>query len=185
MLTLFVSLGMSYNYIHYESPVGRMILASHQGELVMTDWYYRKQRELIDKRVSKFLYADPIYQSDPLLLETERQLEAYFKGRLKVFDLPVKYCGSEFQKSVWIKLNEIPFGQISTYKQLAIEFGSLESIRAIAAANGANALSLLVPCHRVVGSDGSLVGYAGGLEAKRRLLALERGGFGDLFGRVE
>jgi methylated-DNA-[protein]-cysteine S-methyltransferase len=182
MLTLFVSLGMTYNYIHYESPVGRMILASYEGELVMTDWYYRKQRELIDKRISKFLNADPICQIDPLLLESERQLKAYFKGRLKVFDLPIKPCGSEFQKSVWIKLNEIPFGQLSTYKQLAIELGSLESIRAIAAANGANALSLLVPCHRVVGSDGSLVGYAGGLVAKRKLLSLERGGFGDLFG---
>jgi methylated-DNA-[protein]-cysteine S-methyltransferase len=182
MLTLFVSLGMSYNYVYYETPVGRMILASHHGELVMTDWYYRKQRESIDKRVSKFLNADPICQGDPLLQETERQLEAYFNNRLKVFDLPIKYCGSEFQISVWNKLNEITFGRLSTYKQLASELGSMESIRAIAAANGANALSILVPCHRVVGSDGSLVGYAGGLEAKRRLLALESGGFGDLFG---
>ncbi|MBI1266663.1 MAG: methylated-DNA--[protein]-cysteine S-methyltransferase [Cryomorphaceae bacterium] len=175
---------MSYNYIHYESPVGRMILASHEGELVMTDWYYRKQRDLIDKRVSAFLNADPILQSDSLLMETERQLTAYFKGRLKIFDLPIKYCGSEFQQRVWIKLNEIPFGELNTYKQLALELGSLKSIRAIAAANGANSLSLLVPCHRVVGSNGSLVGYAGGLEAKRKLLALERGGFGDLFGTV-
>lgn len=181
MLTLFVSLNMAYNITYFESPVGRMILASSEEQLVMSDWYYRKQREQIDKRIAGMLNEVPIVQTNELLDETKRQLNAYFDGRLEVFDLPVKFCGTNFQVSVWNHLMNIKFGDKKSYKQLAIEVGDVGSIRAVAAANGANALSIIVPCHRVVGSSGELVGYAGGLQAKRKLLDLENHGYGSLF----
>lgn len=150
----------------------------------MSDWYYRKQRDRIDRRLAQHLQSEPEVETNPLLLEAKSQLEAYFKGELEVFDLPIRLCGSDFQKMVWKRLSDIPFGKVITYKQMAIELGGIERIRAVASANGANAMSIILPCHRVVGSDGAMIGYAGGVEIKKKLLVLERGGYGDLFSDV-
>jgi len=109
----------------------------------------------------------------PILLETERQLREYFAGARTAFDLPLAPGGSDFQKKVWHALTTIPFGQTRSYLDLAKAIGSAKAARAVGAANGKNPLSIIVPCHRVVGADGSLTGFAGGLATKAALLALE------------
>ena len=103
----------------------------------------------------------------------KRQLEAYFSGNLRDFNIPMQIEGTEFQRRVWKELSKIPYGQAITYLELARRLGDEKCIRAAARANGANSISILIPCHRVIGSDGSLVGYAGGLDMKEFLLRLE------------
>jgi methylated-DNA-[protein]-cysteine S-methyltransferase len=115
--------------------------------------------------------------ADPLLDRAETQLEEYFAGQRAIFDLPLASEGSEFQKKVWSELQRIPFGETASYGDIARRLGYEPGIsRAVGAANGANPIPIVVPCHRVVGADGSLTGYAGGIERKRTLLALERPG---------
>jgi methylated-DNA-[protein]-cysteine S-methyltransferase len=110
---------------------------------------------------------------DPVLLEAIRQLDEYFSGERKVFDLPIKQQGTEFQQSVWQQLSQIPYGKTISYGQQSKLMNNPLGIRAIASANGKNNLWVVVPCHRVIGSDGSLTGYAGGLWRKKWLLAHE------------
>ena len=107
-------------------------------------------------------------------------LDRYFNKTLRSFDIELDLRGTEFQKRVWAELIKIPFGKTVTYKELALKLGDIKAIRAVAAANGANPVSIIVPCHRVIGSDGSLTGYAGGLWRKQWLLDFERGD--NLFG---
>jgi methylated-DNA-[protein]-cysteine S-methyltransferase len=115
--------------------------------------------------------------SDPLLDRAEEQLTAYFNGELKDFDLPLASEGSEFQKKVWAELQRIPYGETASYGDIARRLGYEPVIsRAVGAANGANPIPIVVPCHRVIGSNGSLTGYAGGLERKKTLLDLEQPG---------
>jgi methylated-DNA-[protein]-cysteine S-methyltransferase len=109
----------------------------------------------------------------PLARETARQLEAYFAVRLRCFDLPLDLQGTDFQKRVWHALERIPYGETRSYMQIADAISSPKAIRAVGAANGANPIPIVVPCHRVIGSNGKLVGYGGGLPLKKRLLSLE------------
>ena len=108
-----------------------------------------------------------------MIAETVRQLDEYFAGQRKVFDLPILLVGTEFQKSVWNELLKIPFGVTRSYGEVARQLEIPKAVRAVANANGANAISIIVPCHRVIGSDYSLTGYGGGLPAKKYLLGLE------------
>jgi methylated-DNA-[protein]-cysteine S-methyltransferase len=114
--------------------------------------------------------------SDPLLVEAVAQLGAYFDGKLRRFDLPLDLCGTEFQRSVWEQLVQIPYGETRTYAQVATAIGNPTATRAVGSANGQNPVAIIVPCHRVVRTGGGLGGYGGGLDAKRVLLALEQGG---------
>jgi len=114
-------------------------------------------------------------ESCSLLDAAARQLEEYFAGRRRAFDLPLDLGGTDFQRRVWDALLGIPFGETRTYSELARAIGAPKAVRAVGAANGANPVAIIVPCHRVIASDGSLGGYGGGLELKRRLLALESG----------
>lgn len=109
----------------------------------------------------------------PLLVEAVLQLEAYFRGELREFQLPLDFEGTEFQKRVWRELLTIPYGQTRSYSQIAQAIGSPQAVRAVGAANGANPIAIVVPCHRVIGANGRLVGYGGGLPLKKRLLELE------------
>jgi methylated-DNA-[protein]-cysteine S-methyltransferase len=108
-----------------------------------------------------------------VLRETERQLSEYFAGTRAAFDLPLDFTGTDFQKSVWQALLTIPFGETRSYAQIARQIGKPKAMRAVGAANGRNPISIVAPCHRVIGANGTLTGFAGGLEAKARLLALE------------
>jgi methylated-DNA-[protein]-cysteine S-methyltransferase len=109
----------------------------------------------------------------PVLRETERQLADYFAGRRRAFDIPLDFTGTEFQKAVWRALLTIPFGETRSYAQIARQIGHPTAVRAVGAANGRNPISIVTPCHRVIGSSGKLTGFAGGLDAKAFLLRLE------------
>ena len=117
---------------------------------------------------------------NPLLLECVSQLEAYFAGGVKVFDLPLAPQGTEFRQRVWAELMSIPFGRTASYGELALRLGDANLTRAVGTANGSNPIAIIVPCHRVIGADGSLTGYAGGLWRKQWLLRHESGQ-GELF----
>lgn len=157
----------------YKSPVGEMLLGSYMGKLCLADWQNRKNRKLIDQRIQKVLKAEYIEQYSEVIDQTIKQLDEYFAGKRKVFDIPLLMIGTDFQKSVWEALIQIPYGKTSSYLELSQSIGNEKAVRAVANAIGANAISILVPCHRIIGSDGSLTGYAGGLEAKKKLLGLE------------
>jgi len=109
----------------------------------------------------------------PVAIETERQLRAYFAGQLRHFDLPLDLRGTPFQLRVWRELERIPYGETRSYSQIAAAIGAPQAVRAVGAANGSNPIPIVVPCHRVIGASGKLVGYGGGLPLKKRLLALE------------
>jgi methylated-DNA-[protein]-cysteine S-methyltransferase len=130
--------------------------------------------EFIDKSEIRL---DPAgrHDSHPLLLEAVAQLRAYFAGALREFALPLEMAGTEFQVSVWNLLREIPYGETRSYRDIAAAMGRPQAVRAVGAANGANPLAIVVPCHRVIGSNGNLTGYGGGLALKKKLLQLERG----------
>ena len=113
------------------------------------------------------------YDNNPLIREAVRQLRAYFERRLRRFDLPLDLLGTDFQKRVWQQLVTIPYGETRSYAQIAAAIGSFRAVRAAGAANGANPVPIVVPCHRVIGASGKLVGYGGGLPLKKRLLELE------------
>lgn len=134
-------------------------------------------RSVVDDRITRGLNAQFIEADTPVLAETKRQLDEYFLSERKHFELPLLLVGSDFQKRVWDALLNIKYGDTSSYLGLAETMGNKLAVRAVASANGANALSIIVPCHRINGSKGELVGYAGGLRAKERLLTLERGMF--------
>ena len=166
-------LAISFQY--YQSDFGEFKLASFEGKLCICDWRYRKQRSRIDTRIQQGLQTAFIEKDSPIIQKAIHQLEEYFQGVRKAFDIPLLRIGTDFQKSIWEELLKIPYGRTITYLDLAHKINNPDSIRAVASANAANALSIFIPCHRVIGSDGSLSGYAGGLTAKKKLLDLESG----------
>lgn len=157
----------------FTTPYGELLLGSYRGELCLCDWRYRRMRASIDHRVRKGAEAEFVEEDDDLLALTREQLTDFLHRRREGFELPLKLIGSDFQHRVWQELRRIDYGQTLSYAQLAQRVGNSRAVRAVASANGANALSIIVPCHRVIGSDGSLTGYAGGIDVKRKLLALE------------
>ena len=128
----------------------------------------------IDKRIKEGAGVGYVEESSPAIELAKVQLNEFFAGKRRKYSMfPLRFIGTDFQKGVWEQLQKIAFGQTATYLDLANAIGKPKSVRAVANANGANALSIFVPCHRIIGSDGGLVGYAGGLQAKRKLLDLE------------
>jgi len=160
-------------YQHHQTPHGELVLGAFDDKLCLCDWRYRKMGPTIGNRLQNQLKADFVEGRSDVIQRTVEQLTEYFNYQRKTFDLPLLPVGSPFQHSVWRALLEIPFGGTASYRQLAKAIGKPSAIRAVASANGANALAILVPCHRIIGSDGSLVGYAGGLNVKKKLLDLE------------
>ena len=153
-------------YKFADTPVGKLkLVASDQG-LVAILWENDRPHRV---RLSE-LVENPQH---PILVETERQLAEYFAGKRQDFDISLDMRGTPFQKNVWEALLAIPFGETRSYGQLARQLGNPNATRAVGAANGRNPISIIVPCHRVIGSSGSLTGFAGGLDTKSRLLDLE------------
>ncbi len=150
-----------------------MLLGSYDGKLCLADWRYRKMRSTIDNRIQKALKAEYAEESSEVIERTIEELEEYFNGKRKTFDIPLHMVGTDFQKTVWHGLMQVPYGATSSYLELAKFIGNAKAVRAVASANGANAISIMIPCHRIIGSNGDLAGYAGGLPAKKRLLELE------------
>ena len=156
------------NYVHrvMKSPVGKLTLVASDRGLAAILWENDNPRRVKLGKTNE-------NNTHPLLLETERQLKEYFQGSRRSFSLELDLVGTTFQKKVWKALLGIPFGETRRYGELAKQLGNPRATRAVGAANGRNPISIIVPCHRVIGSDGKLTGFAGGLGTKRQLLGLE------------
>lgn len=165
---------------NFKTDIGELVIGSFEDKLCLCDWKYRKMRTAIDNRLKSALQAEFLEKESPLIEQTIDQLQEYFTGKRTWFDIPLLLVGTDFQKTVWEELRNIPYGKTLSYMDLALKLHNPKAIRAVASANGANAISIIVPCHRIIGSDGSLVGYAGGLTAKKRLLKCENS-FHELF----
>lgn len=148
---------------YYESPIGELELCASKKELTSVLFSKTKNNELDRKEIS----------SHPVLAETKKQLAAYFKKQLTVFDLPLNPQGTEFQNRVWNELTKIPFAKTINYLTLAKNLGDAKCIRAAASSNGKNPIAIIIPCHRVIGTSGKLVGYAGDLWRKQWMLEHE------------
>jgi len=146
------------------SPVGTLTLVASDAGLAAILW----ENDAPGRVRLGFAIGD-----HPVLREAERQLREYFAGTRTAFDLPLDFTGTDFQKSVWQALLTIPFGETRSYAQIARQIGKPKAMRAVGAANGRNPISIVAPCHRVIGANGTLTGFAGGLDAKAHLLALE------------
>ena len=161
------------NLQYYHSPCGELVLASVGEELCLCDWKDNPCAERNIRRLVSGLNAELKIEASPVSNETRRQLEEYFAGNRKAFSIPLHPVGTDFQLQVWNALLNIPYGATMSYSQIAAGIGSPNAVRAVSGAIGANGISILIPCHRVIGSNRSLTGYAGGLEAKRMLLEIE------------
>ena len=161
------------NIQYYKTKDTEFILGSFNQKLCMLDFRYRKMRKSVDNRIKKGLNAEFIEQDDEILKKTRIQLDEYFSMKRRDFDIPLLMVGSEFQKSVWEALLKIPYAKTASYLELSKTIGNEKAVRAVANANGANAIGIIIPCHRIIGSNGELTGYAGGLVLKKRLLELE------------
>jgi methylated-DNA-[protein]-cysteine S-methyltransferase len=148
------------NYQYIESPIGKLRLVSDGLALLSIEF-------------EGMHGTDGMEQSDDILKTTAQQLAEYFSGRRRDFSLPLAAAGTAFQQQVWSALRQIPFGELRSYRDIATVIGNNKAVRAVGAANGRNPIPIVVPCHRVIGSNGSLTGFAGGLAAKRVLLELE------------
>lgn len=145
-------------YFRYDTCVGKITIIADDKALMAI--YFGES-------------SDGIEQETPLIKKAYQQLSEYFAGERQNFDLPLRFEGTDFQKKVWLNLQKIPYGKVCSYKQLAVMSGNEKACRAVGMANNKNKLAIVVPCHRVIGSNGKLVGYAGGLDIKTKLLELE------------
>jgi methylated-DNA-[protein]-cysteine S-methyltransferase len=157
---------MTYSCKSMQSPVGELKLVASDKGLAAILWENDDPRRVRLAPVSE-------NENHPVLLESERQLNDYFSGKRKSFSQPLDFKGTEFQKKVWAALLTIPFGETRSYGQIAKQIESPKAVHAVGAANGKNPISIIAPCHRVIGSTGKLTGFAGGLKTKAHLLALE------------
>ncbi len=159
--------------IHYKSTVGELIIGSFEDRLCMCDWLYGKKHEQNLKRLSCLLDAGFEGGISEVTERALSQLDDYFNGDLRSFDIPLLFAGSDFQRSVWSALLDIPFGQTISYGDIAARIGRSRSVRAVANAIGYNPISIIVPCHRIIGVNKSLTGYNGGIYVKKSLLEFE------------
>ena len=158
---------MQLFFMEIDSPVGVLKLVANDISLIAVLWENETPNRV---RLAELIEN----KQHPILLETQKQLSEYFEGQRKIFDLPLNFEGTEFQQKVWQALLTIPFGETRSYKDIAEQIGNVKAVRAVGAANGKNPISIIAPCHRVVGANGKLVGFAGGLDNKDILLKLEK-----------
>ncbi|MCM1337229.1 MAG: methylated-DNA--[protein]-cysteine S-methyltransferase [Candidatus Amulumruptor caecigallinarius] len=160
--------------ILYHSPCGRLALASCHGSLCMCDWAESPHHQQVLRRLSRELGSELDLQPSEVTTRAMHQLDEYFSGLRREFTIPLLPTGTPFMQRVWSALPAIAYGAAIAYASLAQSLGIPDAVRSVARAIGANPLSIFIPCHRVIGSNGSLTGYAGGLSAKHYLLRLER-----------
>ena len=166
---------MKFINIRYcNTKIGELILGSFEGKLCLLDFRYRKMRKSVDERIKKGLNAKFLENNTEIIEKIRAELDEYFHGNRKEFDVPLQMVGTDFQKKGWEALLNVPYGTTLSYLQLAKNIKNEKVVRAVAAANGANSMAIIIPCHRIIGSNGELVGYAGGLPIKKRLLKLEQ-----------
>ena len=163
-------------FISYQSPFGELSIAASGGSIVLCDWNHSRKYTLHirDIESSQNETTDSDNEDESVIRLASRQLDEYFAGLRKEFDLPLAPVGTPFQQRVWDALSHILYGKTISYSEIAEYIGNKNATRAVANAIGCNSLSIIIPCHRVIGSNGAITGYAGGIEAKRKLLDLEK-----------
>lgn len=159
---------------YYKTSLGELILGSYKEKLCLCDWRYRKMRDSIDRRIQNQLNSHYVIEESKVVKQAIEQIDQYLIHERKEFNIPLLLVGTDFQKKIWKTLMDIPFGAVSTYKKQAEKMGDPNAVRAVANANGANSIAIIIPCHRIIGSNGKLVGYAGGLSVKQKLLEIEQ-----------
>lgn len=158
-----------------ETPLGTMIACANENGICMLEFSDRKALPTELKEISKHFDANIVQGENPHFKTLEKELEEYFEGKLKDFTVPLAPVGTDFQKKVWEILRTIPYGTTRTYQQQADILGNPKAVRAVANTNGLNKISIIIPCHRVIGTNGTLTGYGGGIWRKQKLLELEKG----------
>jgi methylated-DNA-[protein]-cysteine S-methyltransferase len=161
------------------TPDGELILGSCGKMLCMCDWALEPRHGKVCNRLGKILGAEFTKGRSNVIDNTIKELKEYFAGKRKEFDIPLLFAGTDFQKKVWNELLKIPYGQTVSYMDIARRIKRPTAVRAVASAIGANPMSIIVPCHRVIASNNTLGGYAGGLKAKKQLLEREKTAAGD------
>lgn len=164
---------LSISFMTMPSPIGELTLAANDAGLVAVYFERNRYQPTRDERLNWRPASASATGQSRVLASARDQLEAYFAGSLTAFDLPLAASGTPFQHQVWAELRKIPFGALESYGGLARKLGDAGAARAVGAANGRNPIPIIVPCHRVVGADGSLTGFGGGIERKRWLLEHE------------
>ena len=162
-------------YIKYvKTKLGKICVVEENRKIIKVIIDNENNENSKDKEIDKKVYEKYQEKDTKLLLKAKKELEEYFAGKRKEFDLPLEQEGTEFQKKVWEALERIPYGETRTYKDVAKIVGNEKASRAVGMANNKNSIPIIIPCHRVIGSNGKLVGYALGLDMKKYLLDLER-----------
>ena len=164
---------MRVNVTEIETPIGAMLAAASDTQLVLFEFPHRRMIDTQLERVRRAVGCELEPGESPVFAQLRTELDEYFAGRRRDFSIPLHAPGTPFQMRVWSELQRIPSGTTTTYARLADAIGKPNAIRAVARANGDNRIAILIPCHRVIGSNGELVGYGGGLWRKRKLLELE------------
>lgn len=165
----------------HKTKIGELIIGSFEGKICLIDFAYRKTRNRLDERLKRHLQAKFVEQENTIISQAKTQIDEYLQGERKSFDFLILTVGSEFQKQVWEALQTIAYGETISYQELANKIAHPKAVRAVANANGANTLALVIPCHRVIQSDGGIGGYAGGVNAKKILLKMESKNIKKLF----
>jgi methylated-DNA-[protein]-cysteine S-methyltransferase len=150
------------------------VLGSFGGKLCLLGFGDKRMRGAVDGRIKQGLDADFVERDSEILEKTRKQVDEYLAGNRRQFDIPLLMIGTNFQRRVWNELINVPYGSTATYVQIARAIGNEKAVRAVGQANRANPIPMIVPCHRIIGSAGELVGYGGGLSVKKRLLKLEQ-----------
>ena len=158
-----------------ETPIGPMIAASREGALILLEFTNRRRMEAQIETLKKRFRAAFLPEDDAVIKQTRRELDEYFGGKRKDFEIPLDFPGTPFEVRVWTELLRIPYGETRSYEELAEITSSKGAVRAVGSANGRNRIAIVIPCHRVVNKSGALGGYGGGLWRKQALLALEIG----------
>lgn len=174
---------MNYYLAYKNTPLGLMQIISNEDGIYLLEFSNDEKSSREAEKILNDSNATVVNEANSHIRVLEEELDNYFQGTLQKFTVPVVLSGSDFQNKVWKKLMDVPYGTTRTYKEQSITYGDLKAIRAVATANSANKLAIIIPCHRIIGSDGSMTGYAGGIEKKKFLLNLEReiAGPKDLF----
>jgi len=151
-------------YCYYQSPIGRLLIAGTGGRL---------EAIFFPNSIEQFEISDEAQYNEEIFTDLLRQLDEYFAGKRRTFEIDVFPAGTDFQQKVWRELQNVPFGQTASYGEIATRIDNPKACRAIGMANGKNPIPIIIPCHRIIGKDGSLTGFGGGLDIKRKLLELE------------
>lgn len=157
-----------------DTPIGEMVALTNSEGLYLLEFTDKSNIDLRLDDIAQSLNATISEEADTVGIQLENELYSYFEGKLQHFTIPVKTVGTDFQIKVWEELVKVPFGEVISYKQQAISIGRPQSVRAVANANGANHIAIVIPCHRIIGSNGKLTGYSGGLWRKKELIKLEQ-----------